>query len=138
MSPVATVVLATLLAAIVAAGLIIALRFAAGRQAQIPREPSLYVHMVAPRGEVPEPPVEFRWMPVPGADRYTVRISDADAVWPTFVRKTTGTSAPLTDKEAAALTPGRIHVWEVEAFDARGNLMATGAVQFRVRPAGAA
>jgi hypothetical protein len=137
MSPVAGVLLVTILAAVVAAGLVIALRLSAARQGQAPREPSLYVHMVAPRGDLPEPPAEFRWAPVPGADRYTVRISDADAVWPTFVRKTTGTSTSLTDKEGAALTPGRIHVWEVEAFDARGNLIATGAVQFRVRPPGA-
>jgi hypothetical protein len=98
-------------------------------------DPAASVTLRAPRGEVKAVPESFEWEAVPGASDYKVTISDADAVWPMFVRTTASTSLQLDPKQASAIVPGRIHVWEVEACDARGTPIARGETRFRVAPA---
>ena len=94
--------------------------------------PGLAVTIEAPRGDIASAPGAFTWHPVAGATRYTVTISDADAVWPLFVRTTTDSSLALEKRETVALTPGRIHAWEVQALDASGRPIASGEARFRI------
>jgi hypothetical protein len=98
------------------------------------RGPEQMVSLVAPRGDLDAPPALFAWKPVAGAVRYRVRIADADTVWPLFVRTTDQPSLVLDPGEIPALVPGRMHEWDVEAYDAGGSLVASGGTQFRVRP----
>ena len=104
-----------------------------GRGAPAPSPPARFVTLVAPRGELDAAPTLFEWQTVEGASRYTVKIEDADAVWPLFVRSTASPSLSLEPDEVSALRPGRVHVWEVQAFDEKGNLIASGGTSFRVR-----
>lgn len=97
-------------------------------------EPRAYVTLTSPRGDLIEPPREFTWVPIPGALRYRVKIADEDALWPMFLKTTNRPPVVLDDRESSALTPGRVHVWEVEALGKDGNPIAKGAVQFRVVP----
>jgi hypothetical protein len=99
------------------------------------RGPEQMVSLVAPRGDVDAPPALFTWKPVAGAVRYRVRIADADTVWPLFVRTTDSPALALDPGEIPALAPGRMHEWDVEAYDAAGSLIASGGTQFRVRRA---
>ncbi len=92
-----------------------------------------FVETVSPKGDLDAAPSEFRWRSVPEAARYTVRIADADAIWPLFVRSTETAALALDAKELSAFASGRIHVWEVEAFDASGKRVATGGTRFRIR-----
>ena len=94
------------------------------------------MNLRAPRGEVKSAPRSFEWEAVPGASQYRVTISDADALWPLFMRTTTSTSLQLDSRQVSAIAPGRIHVWEVEAQDSRGSPIARGEMQFRVTPPG--
>jgi len=95
--------------------------------------PEKFISLVAPRGDLDAPPALFTWKPVAGAVRYRVRIADADTVWPLFVRTTDSPSLALDPGEVPALTPGRMHEWDVEAYDDAGSLIASGGTQFRVR-----
>jgi hypothetical protein len=99
-----------------------------------PPAPAKFLKLVAPRGELDAPPARFEWQAVEGATRYTVKIEDADAVWPLFVRSTTSPPLFLDPQEASALLPGRVHAWEVQAFDEKGNVVASGGTRFLVRP----
>jgi hypothetical protein len=92
------------------------------------------VRLIVPRGEVEVAPREYLWEPVPGATSYSVKIADADAIWPLFVRRIEATALVLDAEQAKAIVTGRIHVWEVEALDAQGALIGSGATRFRVRP----
>jgi len=89
--------------------------------------------LVAPRGDLETAPSLFEWRPVEGALRYTVKIEDADAVWPLFVRSSESPSLSLAPQEASALLPGRVHVWEVQALDGEGRVIASGGTRFRIR-----
>lgn len=95
-------------------------------------EPEKPVRLVSPRGDVESIPREFRWEAVPGAERYRVTIADNDAMWPLFVKRTAEPVLLLDEKEASAVMVGRVHLWEVEAFDAGGVSVAKGEVTFRV------
>ncbi len=94
--------------------------------------PAKFVNLISPRGELSAVPTLFEWHPIEGASRYTVKIEDADAVWPLFVRSTTSPVLSLEPAEATAFQPGRVYVWEVQAFDDRGSLSASGGTQFRL------
>jgi hypothetical protein len=97
-------------------------------------DPKAYVTLRAPRGEVVAPPREFAWRAVEGAARYRVKISDEDALWPLFVKTLDRGPLVLDDKEVKAITPGRIHIWEVDALDAAGQPIARGTSRFRFTP----
>ena len=96
--------------------------------------PTASVRLIAPRQDVNAPPSEFSWEPVPGASQYRVRIADADALWPIFVKMTTNTKLVLGPNEVTAITAGRIHEWEVEALDDKGQPIALGYLRFRFMP----
>ena len=96
--------------------------------------PSASVRVIQPRGEAVDPPKEFSWVAVPGATHYQVRIADEDAVWPIFVQTTTEPRLLLDAREVNAITPGRIHEWDVEALDAKGQIIAKGGSRFRFMP----
>jgi hypothetical protein len=82
---------------------------------------------------VDTPPTRFEWQAVAGATHYSVRVEDADAVWPLFVRTTTEPLLLLDPTQAAALAPERVHDWQVQALDATGAILASGGSRFRVR-----
>ena len=90
------------------------------------------VDLLEPRGVIDRAPARFEWRPVTNATRYDVRIADDDALWPLFVRSTASAMLLLDPNETRALTPGRIHVWEVDAKDAAGFTIASGSAQFKV------
>lgn len=131
-------VLLVLACAVLLLGLVVLLQMAAGRR-ELPLESdsAAYVTLTAPRGELLDPPREFSWLPYPGAVRYRVKISDEDALWPMFLKTTDRPPVVLDPREASSLTPGRIHVWEVEALGKDGAPIATGGVRFRITPVGA-
>ena len=95
-------------------------------------EPRLYIVLRQPRGELAKIPGRFVWQAVKGAAKYKVTISDEDAVWPLLVLTSTETSLELSAKEMQAITPGRIHIWEVAALGQDGLPTATGGVRFWV------
>lgn len=101
--------------------------------AAVPGSHLEHLTLVAPRGELESAPILFEWRPVEGARRYAVRIEDADAVWPIFVRTTVSTTLSLEPHEASALLAGRVHAWEVQAFDEEERVIASGGTRFRVR-----
>jgi hypothetical protein len=96
-------------------------------------EPAASVELIAPLGGIAETPRAFTWAPVPSAASYKVTIGDNDAVWPLFVRTTTASSLGLDERDAGAISAGRILMWEVLALDAAGNPVARGSARFRVR-----
>ena len=100
--------------------------------------PTASIQLIAPRQDVNAPPSEFSWAPVPGASQYRVRIADEDAVWPMFVKMTTNTKLVLGPKEVTAIAAGRIHEWQVEALDDKGQPIALGGSRFRFMPPEAA
>lgn len=102
------------------------------RRASTP-EPTASVTLLEPLGSIAVTPRAFTWKPVSSAASYKVTIADDDAVWPIFVRTMTASSLPLDEKDAAAISAGRIHMWEVVALDAAGNPVARGTARFRVR-----
>lgn len=99
-------------------------------------EPPRNMKLIAPRGEVDGPVHEFSWSAVPGAAGYNVQISDDDTIWPLIVKRLSTTTLVLSEKESAAITSGRIHIWEVAAQDAHDVTIASGATRFRVKPPG--
>ena len=127
------VLVAGLLAAAIAGALVL-LSHLTARRDQPPPEPAAWVTMIEPRGDLDSAPRRFVWNAVAKAVRYKVTITDQDAVWPLFVKQTSESSVLLADREALAIVPGRIHVWEVEALDEVGRPVAKGGVRFRVVP----
>lgn len=103
-------------------------------QGEAASAPAAFITLVAPRGELDAPPSRFQWNAVVGASRYTVRIEDADALWPLFVRSTTAPTLTLAPEEIAALRPDRVHEWEVTAYDPADTALASGGTRFRIRP----
>lgn len=101
-----------------------------------PPEPLAHVKLLTPRGDLDAPPTRFSWEPIAGARQYSVKISDADAIWPLFVRTTESNSLVLDPAQTAAFLPGRFHVWEVEALDEKGVPVAHGGTSFRIKAAG--
>lgn len=132
LAPVLIVAAVLALVAAAVAVWIVAVR-ARHRRAAPPPEPTTAVALLEPRGDIAVTPRAFRWTPVPSAASYKVTIADDDAVWPMFVRTTTESSLPLDAKDAAAISAGRIHMWEVIALDAAGSTVAQGKARFRVR-----
>jgi len=96
------------------------------------REPPPLVRLEAPKGEVQGVPDLFAWQPVAGAASYRVTVSDADTVWPLLLSTTTEARMPMPPGRRGAIRPGRIHEWSVEALDARGTVIGSGTVRFRV------
>ena len=91
--------------ALIAASVLIVITVAAAfllsrsrRPHTLPPEPTASVTLRAPRGEVKSAPQSFEWEAVPGASQYRVTISDADALWPLFMRTTTSTSLQLDSR----------------------------------------
>lgn len=103
-----------------------------GRAGESVREPPPLVTLEAPKGEVHEVPGLFAWRPFPGAASYRVIVSDADTVWPLLLADTREARLPLPPGRSAAIRPGRIHEWTVEALDARGAVIGSGTVRFWV------
>ena len=93
------------------------------------------IEIVEPRGELATAPFRFEWRPVPRADLYELTISDDDAIWPLFVRRTQSAVHLLDPGERSALRPGRIHLWEVAALAEDGSAIAREQARFRIGPA---
>jgi putative zinc finger protein len=92
------------------------------------------VELLAPLGEVAEPPSELRWQPVAGAAGYRVRLVTVDEtlVWQDMTSEPT---ASLPAEVRKGLQRAVSYEWTVEALAANGSTLGRSApARFRVRP----
>lgn len=90
------------------------------------------VEAVSPAGEIQEIPAELRWLPIPGAASYRVRLTavNGSILWETVVPTP---SASLPADVAGRLHRAVFYTWTVEALDAAGaRLASSGPVRFQV------
>jgi hypothetical protein len=114
---------------------------------QRPQEPRLNAHagngpaiyrsqeiqVIAPAGEVSEPPKTLRWDPVSSAARYQVSIMEVDQV-PLWSGETRDANLTIPISARARMLPGKPVLWRVTALDVQGRVLATSQVQrFSVR-----
>jgi hypothetical protein len=88
--------------------------------------------LLAPSGELPAFPREFRWLPVPGADVYEVTVIPANGGAPLF-RQRGPTTIVEVEVEPGLEPPPGSYVWEVVALRS-GEEIARGARSFDVAP----
>jgi hypothetical protein len=71
---------------------------------------------------------DFNWVPIPGADRYEIRIVDRSSCWGSLVVRATDIAGTTYSLDAAhALIPGRSYIWYVTPIAADGKLGPRGA-----------
>lgn len=109
----------------IAAVLVLAIGAAFWLQSREPRfdsgldGPNVYrsarMELLAPAGDLAQPPNELRWTAVPNASRYRVRISEVDAtvVWSA---EATEPHAALPPAVMARFAPGKSLLWDVQAY----------------------
>jgi hypothetical protein len=88
---------------------------------------------LSPVGELQEAPTALRWEPMPGANSYSVRMTEVDnvEVWTT---QTSATSVVLPPQVLTRVVPGKPLLWQVTAKDLAGGTVAQSAIQrFRLR-----
>jgi hypothetical protein len=96
---------------------------------------SARVEAIAPMGDLQGAPRELSWVAVRQAVRYDVRVLEVDrsVVW------STASTTPHISLPAAVIArcvPGRSMLWEVDALDQSGSVIArSGTQRFRVRAA---
>lgn len=91
------------------------------------------VTLLAPADDLDERPTELRWEGVAAAASYSVRVMEVDRtdVWKTEARQP---SVSLPASVRARIVPGKPLLWQVEAKDAAGTVIATSQVRrFRLR-----
>jgi len=88
------------------------------------------ITLVSPRGDLAEIPARFEWGPVTGAHSYRVRLLEVDGqvMWTSI---STGSACPLPSSLRGQLPRGKRVIWEVQALDGGGNVLATGRQDFR-------
>jgi hypothetical protein len=92
------------------------------------------ISVVAPVGDVAVAPSELTWLAVPAAERYDIEVLQVDRtrLW--------RASSPvphlaLPASVIAQLAPGKTVIWEVNAVNASGTVIAvSGTQRFRVTP----
>lgn len=90
---------------------------------------------LAPRGEIPSgKPLVFRWSAVTGATAYEVVVADASTGGTVLRLRARETSRELSEREAAALEPGREYRWLVRAEQGVGRSTTGVPASFRLRP----
>lgn len=96
---------------------------------------SARLDVIAPVGDLAQPPNELRWNVVPQASQYRVRLMEVDGtvVWNS---ETVKPAVALPPTVVAQFAPGKSLLWEVKAF--RGNEMlassGTQTVRVSVKP----
>jgi hypothetical protein len=93
------------------------------------------VELIAPAGDVAQPPREIEWRPVASASHYQVRLFEVDntALWETTVSQP---RAPLPADVRGKILPLKTLLWQVTALDANGAVLAdSGKQSFRLQPA---
>lgn len=94
---------------------------------------SASVTAIAPLGDLPRAPEELRWQPVAGAARYQVEIVEVDRT-KLWASQTDSTSVNVPLNVRAEIVPLKTLRWEVTAFDAAGNSIASSGLRsFTVR-----
>jgi len=101
------------------------------------REDAIYrttrVETLKPQGDLEEAPRELTWVAVPGAARYEARVLEVDRTLVWSAASTTP-QATLPAAVIARSVPGRSLLWEVDALDRSGTVIArSGTQRFRVR-----
>lgn len=88
------------------------------------------VEMLAPKGEVNVSPEVLRWSVVTGASSYRVRILEVDRniIWEATTNATSALVPAPVQKQAL---PGKRLIWTVEAFNSKGEAVASGTQDFR-------
>ena len=91
------------------------------------------IEAATPDGDLPAPPDQLRWKPVPGATRYSVQILDDEAAQ-LWSAETSEPHVALPRDAIAHFEPGKTLLWTVTAY--RGNEELTNSVTqtVRVRP----
>jgi len=115
-------------------------------QTRLWRDPSLHVdsnesavvrsgglRILAPAGELPVAPQEIAWDAAPGAQRYRVRLMEVDGtvVWST---ETETWRIALPEGARSFFVPLKTLRIEVEALDAGGRIVGSGASRVVVKP----
>lgn len=94
-------------------------------------ERSQTVELLSPKGQLSEAPSTLRWSAVEGAVSYRVRILEVDRniVWEA-TSNTTHAAVPSNVQKQAL--PGKRLLWTVEAFNSKGEVVASGTQDFTV------
>jgi hypothetical protein len=95
---------------------------------------SARVNTLAPLGDVTQVPAQLRWLPVHGATRYRVSVSEVDRteVWNATVN---GPAATLPPAVTRKIVPLKTLEWQVTALDSNGSALAESTLQkFRLAP----
>jgi len=91
------------------------------------------IAVVAPAGELPEPPASFEWQPAGSDLEFRVYLFQSDVVWTAATRSN---SIALPDEIRRRLADGGEYSWQVKAFAPQGGLTAVSdRVRFQVKPA---
>ena len=88
------------------------------------------IDLISPRGDVNDIPAHFEWGSVTGAHLYRVRLLEVDGqvMW---TSTSAGSACPLPSSLRGQLPRGKRVIWEVQALDGGGNVLATGRQDFR-------
>jgi hypothetical protein len=92
---------------------------------------SARLEVIAPIGDLAQPPNELRWTAVPNASRYQVQIREVDAtvVWTV---DTTQPHVALPPNVIAQFAPGKSLLWDVRAFRGEEMLASSDTQTVRV------
>ena len=93
-------------------------------------ERSQGVELIAPKGDLPKAPERLRWAAVAGAAQYRVKILEVDRVV-LWQGTATSLAVHVPAEIQSKVLPGKRLLWEVEALDAGGNVLAKGSQDFR-------
>jgi hypothetical protein len=90
------------------------------------------IHIVGPLGDLNSVPEVLTWNAAAGAASYKVQVFEVDRtlLWTTSA---TSTQVAIARDLSTKIVPGKALLWQVEALDGSGNVIATsGLTQFRM------
>jgi hypothetical protein len=95
-------------------------------------ERSQSIELLSPKGDLKSTPQSLSWNAVPAAVRYQVRLMEVDKtiLWETTVSYP---SVLLPSQVVPLILPGKRLLWAVDALDAGGHSLVSGAQDFRLQ-----
>jgi hypothetical protein len=90
------------------------------------------ISVIAPAGDLAQPPSEIEWQATPNATKYEVQLLEVDGA-ELWRAETVGTRIELPAAVLARIVPAKTLLCQVSAFDASGHRIAQSeAVRFRL------